>query len=90
MIWISPSTLRNVSKGVAKLEWCLIFPLAWLLEWIIENVVKSSLENMDRSFKRLVFMVMGKFQGFKKNSMEQYQEKFKNPKPLISVLLIAI
>ncbi|KAK2703121.1 hypothetical protein QYM36_018355, partial [Artemia franciscana] len=45
IIWISPSTPRNVSKGVAKLEWCFIFPLAWLLEWIIENVVKSSLKD---------------------------------------------
>ena len=51
---------------------------------------KRLLENMERSFKRLFFMVMGKFQGFKKNSMEQYQEKLKNSNPLISVLLIAI
>ncbi|KAK2712940.1 hypothetical protein QYM36_011590, partial [Artemia franciscana] len=61
VIWISPSFLRNVSIGVAKCEWCLFFILAWPLEWIVENVVTSSLKdlaNMDGTFKRLIFMVM--------------------------------
>ena len=50
---------------------------------------KRILDNMERSSKRFFFMDRGKFQGFKKNSMKQYQEKLKNSNPLISVLLIA-
>ncbi|KAK2720810.1 hypothetical protein QYM36_004623, partial [Artemia franciscana] len=50
--WIGGETgSKNFSKVVVKLEWCLFFILAWLLEWFIKYVVFNDSKEFWKTWK---------------------------------------